>query len=92
MAPITEFDLQIRKAIRHFWKTRARQSRNQGKRSGTRDTGARSAVTGGHQMDGFVELIRELLLDAGVRNDQSTSTKHSSCQAGSGPKNGGICW
>lgn len=53
-------------AVRRFWRTRARQAKAQGARSGDRDRGARSAVTGGAHLDGFAELIRELIVDAGV--------------------------
>lgn len=55
-------------AVKHFWRTRQKQSSTQ-KKAGTRDTGARSAVTGGRQMDGFVELVRDLLVDAGCPAD-----------------------
>jgi hypothetical protein len=60
-------DLQERvsTAIAHYWRTRRSQSRRQGN-SGQRDQGARSAVTGGAQMDGFIGLFTELLLGAGV--------------------------
>jgi hypothetical protein len=47
-------------AVRHFWRTRARQAGAQGSKSGDRDRGARSAVTGGAHLDGFAELIRNL--------------------------------
>jgi hypothetical protein len=53
-------------AIRHFWKTRQRQSDHQGARTGTRDAGSRTAVTGGKQLDGFVELLRDFLAEAGL--------------------------
>ena len=53
-------------AVQHFWATRTRQTREQGRSSGRRDQGARSAVTGGAQMDGFVALVRDLLLEAGL--------------------------
>lgn len=56
---------RLRAATRQFWKTRRRQSASQGTRSG-RDRGARSAVTGGKQMDGVVLLLRDLLLEAGI--------------------------
>ena len=56
-------------AVRHFWATRNRQSAKQGAVSGQRDTGARSAVTGGKQMDKFVDLVRSLLIKAGLPND-----------------------
>ncbi len=61
-------DLQARvaKAVRQFWLTREQQASKQGSVSGRKDAGARSAVTGGAQMDGFVELLRELLEGVGV--------------------------
>lgn len=52
--------------MRHFWRTRSRQAEAQGARSGNRDRGARSAVTGGAHLDGFAELVRKLIVDAGV--------------------------
>jgi hypothetical protein len=57
---------EIRNAVRHFWRTRSRQAEAQGARSGNRDRGARSAVTGGAHLDGFAELVRKLIVDAGV--------------------------
>jgi len=56
----------VRNAVRHFWRTRDRQARAQGATSGKRDHGARSAVTGGAQLDGFAELLRDLVVDAGI--------------------------
>ena len=56
-------------AVKHFWATRNHQSVKQGAVSGLRDTGARSAVTGGKQMDKFVELVRSLLVKAGLPTD-----------------------
>lgn len=57
---------RLSEAIRHFWKTRQKQADLQGTRSGTRDSGSRTAVTGGKQLDGFVELLRDVLVEAGV--------------------------
>lgn len=56
----------IEQAVRNFWKTRERQAKAQGGESGKRDRGERSAVTGGAHLDGFAELIRTLVVDAGV--------------------------
>lgn len=61
-----ELTAAIRGAVRHFWRTRSRQAKAQGAKSGDRDRGARSAVTGGAHLDGFAELIRRLIVDAGV--------------------------
>jgi hypothetical protein len=57
---------KIREAVKYFWATRDRQSREQGSASGTKDSGARAAVTGGAQMDGFVRFVRDLLYDNGL--------------------------
>lgn len=63
-------DSKVRRAIQQFWMTRASQAQNQGSSTGVRDAGARAAVTGGAQMDGFVNLITESLYDAGVSETQ----------------------
>jgi Restriction endonuclease XhoI len=57
---------ELRSAIRHFWRTRQRQARKQGSKTGTRDAGARTAVTGGRQMDGFTALVRRQLRANGL--------------------------
>ncbi len=57
---------RVESAVRQFWRTRQRQERKQGKATGKRDQGSRSAVTGGAQMDGFVQLVSELLVESGI--------------------------
>ena len=57
---------EIRGAVRHFWRARRAQARSQGSVTGVQDTGARAAVTGGAQMDGFAHVIRRALENAGV--------------------------
>lgn len=52
-------------AVAVFWKTRQAQATRQ-QTSGRSDHGARGAVTGGAQMDGFVSLIAELVAGAGI--------------------------
>ena len=53
-------------AVRFFWETRAGQHRRQGSASGQRDQGNRTAVTGGKQLDGFISLVTELLIEEGL--------------------------
>ncbi len=53
-------------AVKHFWSTRETQAQKQGKISGSKDSGARSAVTGGAQMNGFINLVRDLLCESGL--------------------------
>jgi hypothetical protein len=57
---------RLAEAIRFFWKTRQAQSERQGSRTGSRDSGSRTAVTGGKQLDGFVDLLRDFLENAGL--------------------------
>jgi hypothetical protein len=57
---------KLREAIRHFWATRERQAAKQGAQTGTRDAGSRTAVTGGAQMNGFINLVRDLLCESGL--------------------------
>jgi hypothetical protein len=64
LEPVWEERLQS--AIKRFWSTRGSQARRQGARSGARDAGNRTAVTGGKQMDGFVELVRDFLAECGI--------------------------
>ena len=66
MAIDSKLDEKLRKAIKHFWETRKKQSKKQGGKTGARDAGARTAVTGGHQMDGFVALVRDCLCASGL--------------------------
>lgn len=63
---MSTLDLRVRAAVRHFWSTRDAQSIKQGARTQRRDAGDRTAVTGGKQMDGFVELLCGLLGEAGI--------------------------
>ncbi|MGO9124022.1 MAG: PaeR7I family type II restriction endonuclease [Terriglobales bacterium] len=61
-----ELELKLKEAVARFWTSRETQAQKQGSKSGSRDTGSRAAVTGGSQMDGFVELVRDLLEESGV--------------------------
>ncbi len=53
------------RAVAHYWKTRAGQKDKQ-KQTGKVDQGLRSAVTGGAQMDGFIDLFTELITLSGI--------------------------
>ena len=53
------------KAVAHYWQTRAAQRKKQ-EQTGKADQGLRSAVTGGAQMDGFIDLFTELITQAGI--------------------------
>lgn len=58
-------DERIGEAIAHFWAKRTQQGKNQGSRTGQRDYGGRSSVTGGKQLDGFINLVNDLLTENG---------------------------
>jgi Restriction endonuclease XhoI len=66
MALDPKLQKRLRRAIKHFWSTRETQAQKQGSKSGSRDAGARTAVTGGRQMDGFVSLVRDYLCENGL--------------------------
>ena len=55
----------VANAVAHFWRTRELQRRRQ-ESSGRSDQGARGAVTGGAQMDGFVEFAASVVIGAGA--------------------------
>src|SRR6266699_5477461 len=61
-----KLDNRLRAAIKHFWNTRETQAQKRGLSSGSKDAGARSAVTGGAQMNGFINLVRDLLWESGL--------------------------
>jgi len=58
---------RTRRAVRHFWDARNRQITDQSTR-GRRDAGSRGAVTGGKQMDGFIDLFAWALSESGVQD------------------------
>lgn len=57
---------RVGEAIQQFWRTRDSQNASQGAKSGQKDAGLRSAVTGGKHLDGFSEICRDLFIQAGV--------------------------
>ena len=60
------YQVRLAAAVRQFWKTRARQDARQGKTTGERDAGNRTAVTGGKHLDGFVQLVQDVLVESGL--------------------------
>ena len=61
----TNLEERIGQSVKLFWLTRAKQAKKQ-KTTGRSDQGLRSAVTGGAQMDGFIRLVTDLIVEAGV--------------------------
>ncbi len=60
-----DFEERIEKAMEFFWMTRRGQSKKQ-VTTGNKDQGNRGAVTGGKQLDAFVDLVKDVLLMNGV--------------------------
>jgi hypothetical protein len=52
----------IKKAVNHFWNTRNKQTDGRT----ISDQGNRSAVTGGKQLDGFIDLMTKVACDIGI--------------------------
>jgi hypothetical protein len=67
---LDRLEKRVGEAIKLFWTTRERQSRNQGVKSGQKDAGLRAAVTGGKHLDGFVQICRDLFVEAGLPGAQ----------------------
>jgi len=63
-----DIEQRVKKAVQFFWSTREGQSSRQ-LASETHDQGSRGAVTGGKQLDGFVDLVRQLLIENGVKRE-----------------------
>ena len=62
---IDNLENHISDAVAHYWQTRKSQREKQ-KNKGVSDAGLRSAVTGGAQMDGFIRLFTEIIVEAGM--------------------------
>jgi Restriction endonuclease XhoI len=74
------FDAQagLAGAVKHFWATRGSQHAAQGSKSGQKDAGSRGAVTGGKHADGFVNLIAQIVKNAGLTDAQVLTASKAS--------------
>ena len=55
-----DYTSRVSKAVKFFWNTKKRQLKDSG------DESNRGAVVGGKQMDGFIDLLKKVAVDAGV--------------------------
>jgi hypothetical protein len=62
---LAELPKYTREAVRFYWETRSRQLQKQ-RDAGGSDQGFRSAATGGAQMNGFIEVFTQLVIEAGI--------------------------
>jgi hypothetical protein len=88
----SQLDQHVRDAVKFFWTTRSEQAQRQGSASGMKDQGARAAVTGGAQMDGFVRFVRDLLYEEACHWVQFIIEGGSRSRDGIDQKRNGICW
>jgi len=72
-ANIDAFKDKMGPAILHFWQARHQASQNQKKR-GISDQGNRSSVTAGKNLDGFTKMIRQLIIDNGIKDFEVITT------------------
>jgi hypothetical protein len=73
--PMANLSSRVSEAVAHYWLTRQDQAQRQVV-SGRADQGARSAVTGGAQMDGFMNLLTDLIVEAGINDEHIFYNKH----------------
>lgn len=64
MADKIDTPARLHEAVKWYWKTRNIQGEN-----GEKDSGQRSSVTGGKQLNGFGDLLTDLLVEAGISRD-----------------------
>ena len=62
---LKQYEEYIEVAVAKFWDIRSKQTSEQQKRD-VKDQGTRSAVTGGKQLDGFIDLLKKIAIDAGI--------------------------
>lgn len=67
---VKDYSSHLSKAVRFFWNTKKRQLTDSG------DSSNRGAVVGGKQMDGFVDLLRNVAIDSGVPKDSIITDKN----------------
>ena len=64
MRKTNNYTAKIKDAVSFFWRTKEQQQKNSGGSSN------RGAVVGGKQMDGFIELLKKVAIDAGIPADK----------------------
>jgi hypothetical protein len=64
---LADYKTQAQKAVKGFWNSRAKARRIQ-KAAGRADQGSRSEVTAGKNMNGFLDLITDIVRRNGLKN------------------------
>ena len=60
---LSDLNKRVTEAVARYWLTRKKQADRQSQ-SGRTDQGMRSSVTGGAQMNGFIDLFTDLIVRA----------------------------
>src|SRR2546426_900363 len=75
MKNIDNLTKRVSQAIAQYWLTRRKQTKKQAE-SGGADQGSRNAVTGGAQMDGFIGLLTDLMVETGANTSNIFHKRH----------------
>lgn len=59
---------RLSEAVAEFWRTRGAQQKRVGEDTSQQYAGRRGAVVGGGHLDGFIKLVRALLVEGGLPN------------------------
>ena len=70
---LCNYDQQARAAVKGFWQTRD-AARQKQQASGKADQGERAGVTGGKNMDGFANLVIDLVKANGLAHRLATTS------------------
>ncbi|HUU09805.1 MAG TPA: PaeR7I family type II restriction endonuclease [Phycisphaerae bacterium] len=62
---LSALDRMMPEGVKHFWKARTRAAEGQ-KERGVADQGSRSGVTAGKNLDGFIVMVRKIIVDNGI--------------------------
>jgi hypothetical protein len=65
---LSDYQSKAEKAIRSFWRKREEARRKQ-KKSGKVDQGERSGVTAGKNMNGFLSLMKDIIIQNGLKSE-----------------------
>lgn len=82
MSILEKYEPAVREAITLFWNTRDTQIQKQIEKN-VADRGMRAAVTGGKQLDGFINLMRKISIDTGIPKKHLIACVEFKSQVGS---------
>ncbi len=67
MLNLSNYEEKVKNAIKYFWQSRENAKIKQ-KASGKKDQGERSSVTAGKNMDGFLDLLEDIVQSNGLKD------------------------